>query len=229
MNTIIIEDNLLWQEKLESHILTQPSLKLLGAFGSVMAAYHLIHSESIDLIFVNLDIEGFKTLNFSKARNRNPFIVFSKANQTLPFNTENSIVVDIFTDSLNTQRFQKAIEKVRKWSKMDREEDSFFIRTKNGYVKLSYDEILYIKAMENFVQIITRKETFIKLVSMKKILEQLPTEQFLQVHRSFIVNKEAVISIEKDMILIENLEIPIGSSYKDTVLKNLVKQKLILR
>jgi two-component system, LytTR family, response regulator len=228
MNTIIIESCPLEQKKLVSLIRQQTSLKFSGVFDSVLEAYHILHSEKVDLIFVNMEIAGLKTMNFSKALNKTPLIIFSKSNQAFPFNFENSIVVDILTD-LNAQRFQKAIDKAQKWSKKDIKEEHFFIRTKNSFLKLAYDEVFYIKAMENFVQIVTRKETFIKLISLKKLLEQLPKEQFVQVHRSYIVNVKEVVSIEKDCIKIELMDIPIGNLYKEALLKALVKQKLILR
>jgi DNA-binding LytR/AlgR family response regulator len=229
MNTIIIENIPHCKEKLESYIIQQSSLKFWGSFSSILDAYHLIHSESIDLIFINMDMAGLKTMDFSKAQNKTPLIIFLKANLTFPFNIENSIVVDILTDSLSTQRFQKAVEKVQKWSKIELKKEFFFIRAKNSFVKLNYDEVIYIKAMENFVQIVTKKETFTQLVSMKKILAQLPVERFLQIHRSFIVNRAEVVSIEKDSVKIGSVDIPIGNSYKEALLKVLVQAKLILR
>ncbi len=229
MNTIIIENNTLWRETLESYIKQMPSLKWVGTFESILEAYYITQTDRIDLIFVNLDMVGLKKIDLSNGLNKSPLIIFSKPNQISPFNTENSIVVDILTEPLNAQRFKKAIDKAAKWFQHDLKEDHFFIRTKNSYVKLSYDEVNYIKAMENFVQIVTRKETFTKLVSLKKILMQLPAEKFVQVHRSFIVNAKAVLSIEKDCIRLEMAEIPIGNFYKDALLKVLVKQTLILR
>lgn len=229
MNTIIIEANSTWRERLQFHIKQHPLLKFRGTFESVLEAYHVIHTENIDLIFVDLNRVGLETMDFSRGLNKTPLIIFSKSNQSFLFNSENSVVVDILSGSLNTQRFQKAIDKAQKWFQQDEKDNHFFIRTKNSYVKLSYDEVYYIKALENFVQIVTRKETFTKLVSLKKILEQLPSEKFVQVHRSFIVNAQAVLSIEKDCIRLEMAEIPIGNSYKEALLKVIVKQTLILR
>lgn len=229
MNTIIIENSPIWREKLVHHVKQQSSLKFVGAFESILQAYHIIQSETIDLIFVNLEMVGLKAIDFSKGQNKAPLIIFLQSNKAFSFNAENSIIVDILSDSLNTQRFQKAIDKAQKWFQNEEKEAFFFIRTKNSYIKLCYDEVCYIKAMENFVQIVSPKETFTQLVSMKKILLQLPSEQFIQVHRSFIVNVKQVISIEKDYVKIAIAEIPIGNFYKDALLKVLLNQKLILR
>jgi DNA-binding LytR/AlgR family response regulator len=229
MNTILIEQNPLLHDTLVSYINQQPSLKLLAEFGSVLEAYHFIHNTHVDLIFANLDMAGSKMIDFSKGHNKTPLVIFTKSHQNAPFNTENAIIVDLLTDSLNINRFQKAIEKAQKWVEKDLKDDFIFIRTKNSYVKLLHDDIHYIKAMENFVQIVTRKETHTNLTPMKKILERLPPDKFVQVHRSYIVNVREVISIEKDSIKITLGEIPIGHSYKERIFKFLLNRKLISR
>ena len=229
MNTIIIENNVVWRDTLETYVNNEASLKLIGSFKSILEAYHIMQTERVDLIFFNMDMMGATTLDFSKGLNKSPLIIFSKPERGNAIKTGNSIIVDVLTQPLVLEHFQKAIEKAERWVESDKKEDFFFIRANNSFVKLLYADVLYIKALENFVQIVTKKETFTKLVSLKKILHQLPNDIFVQVHRSFIINLQEVISIEKDGIAIEGLSIPIGNAFKEALLKKIVQKRLILR
>ena len=138
------------------------------------------------------------------------------------------------------ERFFKAVEKARiilkildagkKGKNVEKVEDNFFfIRANNSFQKISYDDILYIKSMENFVQIKTKLDTHTTLVSLKNMILQLPKPMFKQVHRGYVVNINEVTSIDKDQILLGTNAVPIGDNYKEDLLAVLVENKLVKR
>jgi DNA-binding LytR/AlgR family response regulator len=103
------------------------------------------------------------------------------------------------------------------------------VRANNAFQKINYDEILYIKSMENFVQIKTKTDTFTTLVSLKNMMLQLPKQKFMQVHRGYVVNIYEVTSIDKEQVFIGTQSVPLGDNYKEELLNTLVENKLVKR
>jgi DNA-binding LytR/AlgR family response regulator len=128
----------------------------------------------------------------------------------------------------------KAVDKVR-WRRMreipaELSADNFiFIQTDKQYLKVNFDEIVYVEALKEYIKIKTEGEALISLVRMKSVIEQLPENMFLRVHRSFIVNINKVSQITPEEVVVNGESIPIGDSYREDVREKIIKGKLLKR
>lgn len=107
---------------------------------------------------------------------------------------------------------------------------SFFIRTDNKFIRICYAEILYIEALKNYIRIVTEKETYLALITMKKIESELPAHLFCRVHRSFIVSLEHIVFFNGESIRVGHKTVPISALFKTALLKkiNIVQQQVSL-
>lgn len=106
-------------------------------------------------------------------------------------------------------------------------EDHFFIKVDSKYEKIFYDEILFIEAMQNYVQIVTERDKHVSLLSMKALLKELPESTFLQVHKSYLVNIDKIRTIDGNQLLIDKSKIPISRGLKNDLIPKLMKGRLI--
>jgi DNA-binding LytR/AlgR family response regulator len=104
---------------------------------------------------------------------------------------------------------------------------SFFIRADNKFIRIRYSEIVYIEALKNYIRIVTEKDTYLALITMKKIESELPEACFCRVHRSFIVSLEHIVFFSAESVTVGNKALPIGSIFKTALLEkiNIVQQQ----
>src|SRR6185437_6465312 len=105
----------------------------------------------------------------------------------------------------------------------------FYVKFNNKIEKVMYSELTYVEAMANYVTLYTTKGKLIAYLTIKGILEQLPSEKFLQVHKSYIVNVNNIKAIEGNMLHLGDNRITIGASFYDDVMNRILKDKLIKR
>ncbi len=240
IRTVIIDDNDVWRETIASFVKMNDILELVGMYSSAAEAYSKIIELKPDLIFSDIDMPDINAIEFFKKIQRHPLLIFVTSHPDYALGSYDTNAIDFLVKPFAPERFFKAVEKARiilkildagkKGKGVEKVEDNFFfIRANNSFQKINYDEILYIKSMENFVQIKTKLDTHTTLVSLKNMILQLPKPMFKQVHRGYVVNINEVSSIDKDQILLGTNAVPIGDNYKEDLLAVLVENKLVKR
>jgi len=144
-------------------------------------------------------------------------------------------VLDYLVKPITFARFMQSTQKaknafdLKQGSKLSSEktQDHFFIKVDSKFEKIFYDEVLYIEAMQNYIKIITNSENHLTLLSMKALLKELPSSQFVQVHKSYIVNINKIKTIDGNQLLIEESSIPISRGLKNELIPQLMKGRLI--
>jgi DNA-binding LytR/AlgR family response regulator len=107
--------------------------------------------------------------------------------------------------------------------------DYFFVKCDGKIEKVLFDDLLYIEAMANYVTLYTADDKLVVYLTIKGVLEQLPADKFMQVHKSYIINTAKVNTIEGNMLHLGNAKITIGSSFNDEVMDRLLKNRLLKR
>jgi DNA-binding LytR/AlgR family response regulator len=229
MNCIIGADKLIC-DLLEEFINKSSSLNLVGTYNdSASIRDQLSKEKNKDLAFVDIEIPGLDLYNFINSLNHQPKIIIISGSDKNAIQAFDINVIDYLIKPVTYPRFFKAVDKAIRYHSPNESkntaEDEIFIKKGSSLVKLRLKDLIYIEALENYIILHTRDEKFTIHFTMKAIENQLPSGEFIRVHRSFIVNYSMIQSIKDDFldIMVGNKikNIPLGSSFRETLLNNL--------
>lgn len=230
MNCIICADKRSCK-LLEEFVEKTSSLNLVETFSdSVPVRIQLSKRQDVDLVFLDIELPGMDVFNnFISSLDYKPKIIIVSSGDQDTFKAYNFNVVDYLFKPIIYSRFCKAVDKaIRYYSRREVSNDGdneMFIKKGSSLVKLKLKDIIYIEALENYLTLNTKDETFVIHFTMKAIENQLPSLIFIRVHRSFIVNKSMIKSIKENSLelnigdKIEN--IPIDKSFCDPFLNGI--------
>lgn len=231
MNCIIIDDDPLSRKVIEGFINKTDSLSLKGSFENPLDAFKIFEEEdSVDLIFLDVEMPEMSGLEFLNTLDSPPMIIIVSGEEKYAIEAFEHDVVDYLLKPIALPRFYKSINKAQKRFQ-DKESiskfpEEIFIKKKNStLVRLRYDDILWVEALENYVIVSTFKEKFTIHFTMKAIENKLPPNLFKRIHRSYIVNLQRIEQIEDNNVVVKinngTKIIPIGKSYRDNLMDDL--------
>jgi DNA-binding LytR/AlgR family response regulator len=215
---------------LEGFVSKSTSLNLLGIFSdSVSARNELSRRHDIELVFLDIQMPEMDGFDFIGSLEHPPNIIIVSANEEYALKAFDFNVVDYLLKPVAYGRFVKAIDKtIRYFSRKESSntgDEEIFIKKGSSLVKLKIKEIIYVEALENYITLNTADERFTIHFTMKAIESQLPSNVFIRVHRSFIINKSLIQAIKEnslDLIVGNTVKnIPVGKSYRDTLLNDI--------
>lgn len=206
-----------------------PYLHLIKIFTDPTKALQFAADKTnkIDLIFLDIQMSHLNGLTLAEHLPEETRIILTTAYPDYALQGYEMDVVDYLLKPFSLERFQRAVHKVLVLQAHDDNQESIseklkpsgddfiFVRTDYKTLKVMINDILYIEGSGNYVTLHTRKGKILVLQNLKKFEEQLKPYQFMRVHRSFIISFQHIESIEKSWILINNVEVPIGDSYRD--------------
>lgn len=230
MNCIIIDDDKLSRRVIEEYINKTESLTLAGSFSTAVDAINFFKQhENIDLIFLDIEMPEMSGIDFLDALKNLPQIIIVSAKGKYAINAFEYDVTDYLLKPVVYARFYKAIDKatnrVKQTNLSTIGKEEIFIKKNSSLVRLKYDDILWVEALENYVIFNTFSDKYTIHFTMKAVEQKLPSTKFARVHRSFIVNINTIKEIDDNAIIMEtsdgNKAIPIGKSYRDKLMKEL--------
>lgn len=164
-------------------------------------------------------------LEFTRLMRKDTMVIFTTAYAEYAVEGFNLNAIDYLLKPFDYKRFLQACEKAAEYHAYAQQKDQagqhhFFVRVDYSMVKVVADEILYIEGLDNYVKIhfINKKDLLVRM-SMKAIMEKLPPDTFIRVHRSFIVPLKKVTSVRNKIVYLDKVEIPVGTNYVDDVTK----------
>ncbi len=226
---IIIDDEPLALQQMEGYIKKIPYLELVAACQSAIDAKEIIEKERVDAMFCDINLPELNGLDFVKSLDNPPLVVFTTAYSEYAVDGFHLNAVDYLLKPFGCEDMKRAAEKVKKIydarrtlqevSQID-EDDAIFLKTEYKIVRINISHIRYVEAMSEYLRIYLKDypRPIIVLLSMKKMEERLPSHTFMRVHRSYIINLKMIQEISKNRITLsdgEDIEIPIGDSYRD--------------
>lgn len=232
MNCIIVDDEAAARAIVNQLCSTVPDLHVIEEFSTAIEAIKFLNQQQIDLVFLDIHMPGFTGIDFVQTLKEAPHIVMTTSDREYAIEAyEYEAIVDYLVKPITPERFEKCIQKVRnslnKQQKTDQNSDNsglgedLYINIDRRLIKLKFDEILFIEAKGDYIDIKTEKEDYRVHTTLKKIKEKLPQEQFLQIHRSYIINFTKIIDIEDNSVLIEKNVIPISRSNRPELMRRL--------
>ena len=229
---IIVDDEPLASEAIQMHIEKFESLKIVAACTDAIQAFDILRNGRIDLMFLDIQMPEMTGLEFLKSIKNPPKVIFTTAYREYAIQAFDLDVVDYLLKPISFDRFMQAINKY--FDSIPKEvilpevipvhtikNDFFYVKAEKKNVKIKYIDILYIESLKDYVKIVCKDRTIISKIMIGNLIEQLPEEVFLRIHRSYIVyipNIEAFSSISVE---VPGKEIPIGRNYKNETLNTL--------
>jgi two-component system, LytTR family, response regulator len=238
---IIADDDELQRELVQQYLTFVPNLQCLGACPDAKQVLNLLQIESPDLLLLDIEMPGMSGLELAKSLQILPLIIFITSHSHFAKEAFDLDAVDFLTKPITPERLKKAIDKALKLIEMKQSikltegfkieaNDSFFIKEKSAFLKINYDEVLYIESLADFVIIFLKSgKKHIALANMKSVEHQLPGAIFIRISRSHMVNKQKVTSIETSSVFIENIQLTIGKLYSEHVVNEIVGSLAIKR
>lgn len=227
MNCIIIEDEIPAQKILKNFIGKIPSLELIGTFKAAIEANSFINNNDIDLVFLDINLPDMSGIDFIKTIKNPPAIIMTTAYPDYAANSfELDTIIDYLVKPFSFDRFLKAINKAKDRvgipkNNSDDNEEILFLNVDKTLHKLVLNSILYIESDRNYITVVTENQRLSYIDSLKNWTSKLPENQFIQVHKSYIVNSKFVDKISGNILFIKTNKIPIGRTYKQELLKAL--------
>lgn len=221
INCIVVDDTPLAVEKLEGFIKQIPLLNLLKSFNSGIDAISFLQSNSVDLVFLDIQMEQFSGLQFLESLQNRPQIIIVSAYSQYAVNGFDYSVTDYLLKPYSFERFLKSIDKVQNDLGINTPKDYVFVKTEYRMERINFSDILYIEGQGAYLRIVTLKSKIMTLLNFQNMENLLPSNNFIRVHKSYIVAMNKIESIERNIIKIGGQCIPIGMSYREKFNKEL--------
>lgn len=227
---IAIDDEPLALEKINDFIQKIQFLKLEKTFNNAIDSIDFLKTDNIDLIFLDIQMDHLNGIQFLKNIKPNAKVIFTTAYEEHAIEGYELNVVDYLLKPYTFERFLKAVNKVtqmidlqteKKSNSSNLKSDFFFVKTEHKLKKIQVSEILYVKSISNYLQIVLKSEKVMTLMNFEQISNLLPPENFIRVHKSFIVAIDKIESIENNQIIIEKEYIPISTTFKSIFLEKI--------
>jgi DNA-binding LytR/AlgR family response regulator len=237
LKCLIIDDEPIARKLLQEYIEETDFLELVGIAVNPLKAAGLISSIDVDLIFLDINMPKMSGLEFLRSAPNLPMVIMTTAYGQYALDGFELAVIDYLVKPFSLDRFLKACLKAYELkslkeskSVIQKSDDGHcFVKCEGKIEKVIYDELIYIEAMANYVILHTVNDKMVVYLTIKGILEKLPSDQFVQVHKSHIVNIEKINTIEGNMLHLGGAKITMGLSYTEGVMGKVLKNKLIKR
>ena len=211
-------------------------LHFAGEYDNPLKAADKISKGEADLLFLDIQMPKITGLDFFKTLQQPPPVIFTTAYPQYALEGFEVNALDYLVKPISFDRFLKAALKAKEYyelretSKNDpASSDHFFIKADNKLVKIFYNEILYVEALQNYVTIHTNSKKHMTYLTFKSVEDYLPADKFLKVHKSYIVSASKIDSIDGNDIRIGQQHIPISRNQKDEVMEKLLKGRFLKR
>jgi DNA-binding LytR/AlgR family response regulator len=231
INCLIVDDEPIARDIIQNYCGHLEQLNVIASCGNALEAKRILQQQDIDILFLDINMPVIDGISFVKTIKHPPQIIFTTAYKEFATDAFDLAACDYLLKPFSFDRFiiaiDKATEKLQgrqtKTSEApaSRVEDFIFIKTDGKIYKVYHDDLLYAEAQGNYTRIVTTTNTLLPKMPFSNFEALLPTSLFLRSHRSFIINKSKIGHIEGNRVFINNTEIPIGSNYKETLLKEL--------
>ncbi|MBR5983249.1 MAG: response regulator transcription factor [Bacteroidales bacterium] len=224
MKCIIVDDEPLAREGMRMNIEELDNLELVGEFASAAEASKFLLKNKVDLMFLDVEMPGTNGIDFLKNLDNPPMVILTTAYPQYAVEAYELDVVDYLVKPIKFERFVRSVAKADEIMKMsaspcifDAYEDKFiFIKSDRKYVKVNFDDLLFIEGLKDYVIIHATHGKYMTAMNVKTIFNKLPENIFFRVSKSYIVNVNHIDDIDGAYINIKGNQVPIGRSYRDS-------------
>ncbi len=237
INCLIVDDEPIAQQILEKYISQIEVLHLVGKAGNAFEAVNILHKVQIDILFLDIKMPSLSGLDLLKTLKKSPKVILTTAFSEFGVESYEYNIADYLLKPISFERFLKAVNKIlmpqnfdfpleKNQEKLTTENQFIFFKADKKIHKFYFKEILFFEASGNYVKIHTEKVSpLMVLEKLSDLDEKLSKNQFLRVHKSFIINISHIQQIEGNMLKIKDKTVTVSQSYKHNLDEILNKNK----
>ena len=224
LKCIIVEDEIMARKSLQRLCEQHDSLQLIAAFENAEDALAFLATEEVDLIWLDVEMPGLSGFGLLENLTSMPQVIMTTTKTEYAFDAYQYQVTDYLQKPITLPRFKVAVEKVLELNSrktaVSPERQEIYVKIEGRYIRLPYAEITFVENVGDYVKIFTTKNSYVVHTTMKYLEEKLGN-QFLRVHRSFIVHLDKIVDIEENNLVIGNKVIPISRANKSELMTRL--------
>ena len=236
LNCLIVDDEPLAVELLEAYVKRTPFLELKGAFTNAFDALALLEKETLDLLFLDIQMPELNGLELSRLVSTQVKVIFTTAFEQYAVEGFKVDALDYLLKPISYPEFLRAAHKALRWKEMAEAAsslevreiaDALFVRSGNKFVKVQLSHILYIEGMQDYVKIYLddNSQPVVTLNTMKDFEESL-SFPFLRIHRSYIINFDKVTMVERNRVFLGGTYVSVSDTYKEQFLEQINRKTL---
>jgi DNA-binding LytR/AlgR family response regulator len=242
MNVLIVDDEPLARKGLKEYIEEISFLTVIAEAANPVEAMDILQKENIELILCDIQMPLLDGIQFVKQLKNPPLIIFTTAYPNYALQGYELDVVDYLLKPISFERFFKAAVKAGELHQLKNEisktestiistdSNNFcFIKTDKGFIKILFDDILFVEAMHNYVVFNTASGKQISYLKLSNVADALPPDKFIKIHKSYIINTARIKKIQGESVWVAEHELPISRNSKEDLMKMVVNASLIQR
>lgn len=214
---MIIDDEPLAHEVLAAHIERFEGLVLAGSASNAVQAFALLHETPVDLLFLDIRMPSINGLDFLRSLKDPPLVIFTTAYTEYAHMGFELDAVDYLLKPISYERFEKSVKKLLRIMSPAEEKEKLYtyFKVSGKLMKVMHADLLYAQSVRDYIQLHTVNGNLLTYMTMKNLAELLPEKYFVRVHRSFLVNLEHIDRVDRNMVFVKGVEIPVGENYKE--------------
>jgi two-component system, LytTR family, response regulator len=228
LTCVIVDDEPLARQLLTEYVRKIPYLALVEVCANPLTAMEVLRRQPVDLLFLDIQMPEITGLTLLKVLQQKPLVVLTTAYSEYALESYELDVVDYLLKPISFDRFLRAVEKAGRLKAATvppppapspaKEAPQPYIFVKDGtkLVKIRLADILYVEGLKDYVAIHTRQQKIVTLQRLKNLETQLPADQFIRIHHSYIVGLEGIDSVYKDKVQVGKVFLPISETYRKT-------------
>lgn len=225
---LIIDDDIFSAKIIQKFIQDTDFLELVDTATGGIEASRMLRDNTIDLLFLDIEMPGMSGLDLlTTIQNKDLLVIVTSASREYAVEAFEQNVIDYLVKPVSYPRFliaaQKACDKLNQRQQASTTADFTFVKVEQKLVKIYFADIQYIEALGDYVHIVSNNKKTIVYATLKATVSRFPANKFIRVHRSFIVNLDAITAVEGNNVAIGTKFIPIGATYAKSVLQLLSK------
>ena len=231
INCIIVDDEPVARDILKSHLQKIDAVNVVATCKNAIEAFNEISSNQINLIFLDINMPEISGLSFAKTINKNIKVIFTTAYREYAVDGFNLQAVDYLLKPISFERLLQSVNKYLGENSLESTEntleiiqeksDFIFVRSDRKMIKINFSDINYVESFSDYLKIYVADKTIVTRETITNIEAKLPKNDFMRIHRSFIVSISKIESFTNEFIEVKKKALPISRSYKKDVLARL--------
>jgi DNA-binding LytR/AlgR family response regulator len=237
---MIVDDEEMATRVIKAHLEMVPEFEVAGIFHSGVEAFLALDQMDIDVLFLDIQMPKITGLSMLKMLKKPPLTVLTTAHREYALDGYELEVVDYLLKPIGLSRFLQTVSRLKRLLTLQETPgtptttipkaaapDHVFLKTNRSFLRIPHTDILHIEALKNHIRVVTTQDSHISLISISEFESQLPANDFLRIHRSYIVHIHSVMRFDNHSITHQQGTLPIGRSYKEQVREVLAKRLIV--
>jgi len=226
---IITDDEPVARKGLQGYIEKAGLFEIVAICEDAIQLNNVLKQQPVDLLFLDIEMPYISGIDFLKNLANPPKVIFTTAYERYAIQGFDLDILDYLLKPISFERFLKAANKAHDYfsQQVQQADEYFFVKTDYKLEKIAFEDILFAEAMENYVAIYTQEKKVITHITLKSVQEKLPAKQFIQPHKSYLVNMNKIEAIEGNILHIQHYQVPVSKYQKEEVLEKIVNNKLL--